>query len=304
MIPTYRPELALLRQTLESVLQQDPGADQMQIEVVDDCSPDANVGEMVKAIAGTRVKVTQTPKNLGLAGSWNVCIERARGQWVHILHHDDYVLPDFYMRLRRVAEQHPEAALIASRCFLVDDQGIILGATPRVEALESGGRAVECFFYSNPIQCPGVAIRRKFYEVQGGFRTDLLFVLDVEMWARAVGLEGGVVISDVLACYRTAQGQATSRLERSGDSLRDVERLIEIYAGRYPTFDPRRSLKQLCEKAFDQTRQFSKMGDVEAANASRYFWKTSTPLHMRLMVIAHRLLLTIARRIASPRLDC
>jgi len=39
MIPTYRPKEIFLRQTLESVFQQDPRADEMQIEVVDDCSP-------------------------------------------------------------------------------------------------------------------------------------------------------------------------------------------------------------------------------------------------------------------------
>src|ERR1035437_3749048 len=73
MIPTYRSQETFLRKTLESVLQQDPGADQMQIEVVDDCSPDVNVGKIVETIAGARVKVTGTQKNLGLAGCFNTC---------------------------------------------------------------------------------------------------------------------------------------------------------------------------------------------------------------------------------------
>src|ERR1035441_1558771 len=91
---------AFLRKTLESVLQQDAGADTMQIEVVDDGSPEGNVEAMVKSIAGARVQISRTPKNLGLAGCWNTCIERARGQWVHLLHHDDYVLPGFYAQLK------------------------------------------------------------------------------------------------------------------------------------------------------------------------------------------------------------
>jgi cellulose synthase/poly-beta-1,6-N-acetylglucosamine synthase-like glycosyltransferase len=41
MIPAYRPDAGYLRQALESVLQQAPGPEQMQIEVVDDCSSDA-----------------------------------------------------------------------------------------------------------------------------------------------------------------------------------------------------------------------------------------------------------------------
>jgi GT2 family glycosyltransferase len=297
MIPTYRPQEAFLRKTLESVLQQDAGADTMQIEVVDDGSPEGNVEAMVKSIAGARVQISRTPKNLGLAGCWNTCIERARGQWVHLLHHDDYVLPGFYAQLKESMEKHPGVALVASRCFSVDEQDVILDVSPRVPELESGKRAVECFFYANPIQCPGVVMRREFYEAHGGFRPDLFFVLDVEMWARAVGLVGGVVLPEVLACFRTSEGQTTSRLERSGESLRDVRRLIEIYASQYPEFDRQRSLRQLCEKTLEQARNFSKAGDAEAARANWDFWRT-LPATLRLTVFASRLALTLSRRLA------
>jgi glycosyltransferase involved in cell wall biosynthesis len=38
MIPTYNPRANYLEETLNKVLQQDPGPEQMQIEVVYDCS--------------------------------------------------------------------------------------------------------------------------------------------------------------------------------------------------------------------------------------------------------------------------
>jgi glycosyltransferase involved in cell wall biosynthesis len=243
------------------------------------------------------VKVSRTPQNLGLAGGWNTCIERACGQWVHLLHHDDFVLPGFYARMRAVAEAHPEVALVACRNFSVDEQGIILGVSPRVAELEPGGRAVESFLYANPIQCPGVVVRRAFYEAHGGFRPDLLFVLDVEMWARAIGLAGGVVIPEVLVCYRSSQGQATNRLVRSGESLRDVERLMQIYAERYPDYDRKLFTLYFCDKTFDQARLFSKTGDLEAAKANWSFWNKNFPKTMRLSVLASRVALTIARRL-------
>ena len=55
--------------------------DQMQIEVIDDASPNGAPTEFVRKIAGERVKVHCEPRNLGLAGIWNRCIERARGEW-------------------------------------------------------------------------------------------------------------------------------------------------------------------------------------------------------------------------------
>jgi len=55
MIPTYKARPDYLEETLKSVLQQDPGPAQMQIEVVDDCSPDGAPEELVRRVAGNRV---------------------------------------------------------------------------------------------------------------------------------------------------------------------------------------------------------------------------------------------------------
>ena len=82
----YNPPLPYLEETLRCVLDQDAGADQMQIEVIDDASPNGAPMEFIRKLAGERVTVHCEPRNLGLAGIWNRCIERARGEWVHILH--------------------------------------------------------------------------------------------------------------------------------------------------------------------------------------------------------------------------
>jgi len=104
MIPSYNPRAAYLEETLRSVLAQDPGPERMQIEVVDDCSPEVDLAALVKAIAGERVQLSRTERNLGLAGCWNACIERSRGEWVHILHQDDWVLPGFYARFESLSK--------------------------------------------------------------------------------------------------------------------------------------------------------------------------------------------------------
>ena len=48
MIPTYNPRADYLEETLWSVLKQDPGPDQMQIEVVDDCWAAHTASEVVR----------------------------------------------------------------------------------------------------------------------------------------------------------------------------------------------------------------------------------------------------------------
>lgn len=281
MIPVYRPPETYLRQCLESVLQQDPGSDQMHIEVVDDCSPGVDVAVLVASIGGQRIKFSQTPKNLGLAGCWNTCIERARGGWVHILHQDDYVLPGFYTALAEAAARHPDACLLATRSFLVDGASIITGVTPRVTALENGGRQVEDFFYGNPIQCPGVVVRRDFYQSKGGFRTDLRFTLDCEMWVRAISQGGGVVLPQVLACYRTTQANESSRLWRGAENLRDMQRLNELLAAAHPQFSRHKSLTLLAYLAANQIQFFKQNGDREAQAANTAFWRQEIPFKYR-----------------------
>ena len=63
MIPTYNCA-GYLRETLASVLAQGPGPDQMQIEVVDDCSTD-DPQAIVDELAPTRVSFHQQPENRG-----------------------------------------------------------------------------------------------------------------------------------------------------------------------------------------------------------------------------------------------
>ena len=105
MIPTYSPRAEYLEETLKSVLQQDPGPEQMQIEVIDDGSMDKTASEITRRVGAGRVTFHAEPQNRGLANTWNRCLERARGDWVHILHQDDFVLPGFYDLLRKGAQQ-------------------------------------------------------------------------------------------------------------------------------------------------------------------------------------------------------
>ncbi len=262
--------------------------DKMHIEVVDDCSPKVDVMAMVREIAGDRIKISQTPKNLGLAGCWNACIERARGEWVHILHQDDYVLPGFYQRLALAAKEHPDVTLLATRSFLVDGNGIIVMLTKRLPELENGGHGIDNFYYDTPLQCAGVAVKREFYENHGGFLSSLVFLLDREMWVRAISLGGGVVTPETLACYRVGGGTETGRLAQTGEDLGDMERLNQIFAKRYPGFDQKKAARHLCSWAFDLATGFARNGNTQAAESHLNYWKTHAPVQLRLRKLGRK----------------
>jgi glycosyltransferase involved in cell wall biosynthesis len=235
MMPAYRPDAAYLRQALESVLQQAPGPEQMQIEVVDDCSPGVDVAALVKAIAGKRVEFSRTPKNLGLAGCWNTCIERARGEWVHILHQDDLVLTGFYEKLKAGCQSKAAPGLVYCRHAFVDGDGHRLGLSG-MDAREPGNleNPLPHLALRQRIQTPAVAVRRSVYEALGGFRSDLAFALDWEMWCRIARQHPVWYEPAILAWYRIHASAETARLRLAGSDIDDIRKCIEIVGDYLP----------------------------------------------------------------------
>src|SRR5262249_61605934 len=98
MIPTYEPK-RYLGQAIESVLAQDTGADEMQIEVVDDGSTEVDVERLVRNMAGDRVAFHRRSERGGVCVSWETCIWGARGHLGYILHPERLGFPGFYARL-------------------------------------------------------------------------------------------------------------------------------------------------------------------------------------------------------------
>jgi len=271
MIPTYNSG-EYLRKTLQSVMAQDRGPERMEIEVVDHCSTEGDPEALVKAVCGSRVAFYRRPKNEGAVANFNACIQRSRGRLIHILHSDDYVLPGFYAEIERLAELYAEVALLATRCFFVDENGIITGVTTRVPELEKGGRSVNTLYYATSMQFPAVVIRREFYEAHGGYMPSLVHTCDREMWARAVSSEGGVISTNVLACYRESPSNESAAVGRSGENVRDFLRLAEVFRKRYPGFSSRRARQIAAHMALRQARRFSALNDTDSAKSNWRLW--------------------------------
>lgn len=233
MIPTYNCTY-LFEQALRSVLDQDPGPDRMQIAVVDDCSTGGRHEEIVRKIAPTRVELHRQPANLGLSGNWNACIARSRGRWVHILHQDDYVLPGFYERLAR-ADEHLEVGAAFCRHTVIDGDGRDLRLTslerPTAGVLIDWLRTISRHQH---IQFASILVRRSVYEHLGGFRSDLIYALDWEMWVRISANYPVWYEPEILACYRVSEGTESTRLKRNGRDISDLHKTIGIVSSYLP----------------------------------------------------------------------
>jgi glycosyltransferase involved in cell wall biosynthesis len=122
MIPTYNCA-HFLRQTLATVLAQDPRPEIMQIEVVDDCSTQDDPAAVIDELGHGRVLFYRQPQNVGHTRNFDTCLKRSRGRLIHLLHGDDYVREGFYRKMQRAFEEHPEIGAAFCRFISMDEHG-------------------------------------------------------------------------------------------------------------------------------------------------------------------------------------
>jgi len=264
MIPIYNAREDYLRETLQSVLCQDPGIDEMQIEVLDNCSTIGDPEALVREIGGGRILFHRQTHNLGTGGNFNACIERARGRWVHILHGDDTVRPEFYRRARSDIEAHPEVAAALCRIIYMDEDGQWTGLSD----LESRRRGVLDSGFAwrqlldQRIQFVGMVVARSTYEELGGFRPSLPHCLDWDMWKRIALAKPIHYEPEPLACFRLHEGADSSRLIATAANVTEERRSIVYSCASLPA-----------GQAMPARRAALKAAGVRAARRARLLWK-------------------------------
>lgn len=235
MIPAYNCA-AFLPQAIQSVLQQDPGRDMMQIEVIDDHSTDTDVEKLVKEIGKGRVSYYRQPHNVGSLRNFETCLNRSTGKYIHLLHGDDCVLDGFYKKIALLFEQFPEAGAAFTNFSYMDDQGVKLSMTNGNLLKEDG--IIENFLLKiakhQLVQPPAIVVRREVYEKHGGFFA-AHFGEDWEMWSRIASHYPVAYAPERLALYRVSNSASISgKSFVTGQNIKDILKIIDIIQGYLP----------------------------------------------------------------------
>jgi glycosyltransferase involved in cell wall biosynthesis len=233
-IPVWNPRPEYLATAVRSVLDlsgQDSG---IEIEIVDDCSPNFDPVCFATAFPPGSISVHRNTRRLGIAGNWNVCVSRARGRWIHLLHQDDFLLPGFYTALRHGMDDPMVGAAFCASYF-TDASGA--GWAPRlIPATEAGilDHWEKHVFIRLSIQCSAIVVRRDVYEAVGSFDTGFRYALDWDMWKRIAVRYPIWFHPEPLAGYRMHSESETSRQIRDGSHLAEIFRSIEHSATLLP----------------------------------------------------------------------
>jgi glycosyltransferase involved in cell wall biosynthesis len=248
MIPVYNGA-QYLPDALLSVLIQSLPEENMQIEVVDDASTDADVKEIVERIGKGRIKYYRQEVNVGSLRNFETCLNRSKGEIVHLLHGDDRVRPGFYKKISGLFAQYPEVGAAFCRYNYIDEKG--------AEKLKHPAEMAEDGILENwllriaeacSIQYVSIAVKREVYERLGSFY-GLIYGEDWEMWVRIARIYQVAYTPEILADYRSHDSSITGNKFLNGGVLKDMKQVIELIRNYIPEAKRRTARKMAIKKA-------------------------------------------------------
>ena len=184
-VPTFNDE-ATIEATLQSLLQQTLAP--RRIVVVDDGSTDGTT----EIVAGFErcggVELRRNAKNLGLVGNWNECIRRCDGDYLLILHSDDWLHPTAVSQLDSLLNVTSSLGLIGLGAkFFETPTESTCTAWSNAEALGEftvSETTPDRIVTALSLICSSVVVSRRAYEMVGMFSDEFPYSPDEEMWVR------------------------------------------------------------------------------------------------------------------------
>ncbi len=194
----------------------------IEIILVDDNSSDNSL-EIASQYAD-QIRILKNPTNLGQPQNTNKCVDLSRGEYVVILHSDDFLLPDFAAKLAPLLDEHPDAVMAVGERLLVDadSRQEIIAPFYNGNYLIPGLSQAKVFMMSSFLPCQ-VLVRRSVFQSVGGVDVRHIINLDGLLWFKCA-LKGNIAyIQDPVAGYRIHSQQTTARYNRT------INHLMEYY---------------------------------------------------------------------------
>lgn len=229
--------------TLRSVAAQTRRPD--RVVVLDNGSTDGT-REAACLVREIQLEWRVNDRNLGMFGNMNRALQwAAETDYLHLLHADDLIRPDFYRRMEGVLEGLPGRGLGYCVSGFIDEAGqpSRLGRRWQTafEDAQEPVRFLELRAELRPIVCPAVLLKTARQRAPVLFREDLPQLADLVFWAEWVAAVGQVrCVPEKLADYRVHPASATranaARLQSFVlDEWKAIEQVEGLRARTRPT---------------------------------------------------------------------
>lgn len=114
VIPTYK-RLETLKEAVNSALLQTYNRLLDVVIVEDNPESDTPIERYVMSLEDNKIRYYKNSQNLGLVGNFNRAVSLAAGEYVVLLHDDDFLFPDYLERMERVVRKYKNADIICPR---------------------------------------------------------------------------------------------------------------------------------------------------------------------------------------------
>lgn len=180
-IPTYN-QVLYLKKLLDSIANQT--FKDFEIVITDD-SPDDAVLNLIKSYQfGSKIKYFKNSSRLGPPKNWNESIRQASGQYIKIMHHDDwFTYNDSLEQFVQMMDSNPESDLAFSSVLVHNDfdgsQRLHNVSEDKIEKLKYEPTSI---FFSNLIGPPSAIIFKKI--INQYFDEELKWIVDIDFFIK------------------------------------------------------------------------------------------------------------------------
>ncbi len=217
IVPVYRTAPAILEKTVRSVL--DQSYPEWELWLVDDCSQSPELDALLECLAASdpRIRIVRLPVNGGISRASNAALDKATGEWIALLDHDDELAGDALYHIVDALNREPEADIIYSDEDHIDEAGF------RSDPFFKPDWSPDLILSENYV-CHLMAFRRDLCTTVGGFRSEYDLSQDHDVLLRMSRQARKIVhIPRVLYHWRTdvhSIDRASNQRERALDSSR------------------------------------------------------------------------------------
>lgn len=198
IIPT-RNRAAYLNHAIASVYAQ--SYKNFEIIVIDDGSQD-NTKDIVRTFDQRLSYLFQ--KHAGVSAARNHGIQEARGEYIALLDDDDLYAPQKLQRNIEYFSRHPEVIWLCSGFGFINAEGTLLPRAPIIpEKEEVTLHDIALFAF---IHTSSVIVRKRCFEIVGGFPKGSKVSEDYHMWAKLLTHGKGAALKECLTFFRQHKG--------------------------------------------------------------------------------------------------
>lgn len=237
-VPTYNGG-QFLSETLECVAAQTFG--DIEILIVDDGSIDDTLDIAQRfAVRDSRARVIRNAQRAGSsARNANVCVGRARGEWIKFLYQDDLMSPRCLELMRDAGRRGP---LVISRHGYRFEPDVDDSTRKTYESLPTLDESLPGDFAGPDAFCNAVLnhweinfigptsssfIRRDCFDRYGLFDPDIATFPDLEYWIRVGSNEGIAIVTDPMVTFRV-HGKSISASRNDPTNPRQYQYSLEL----------------------------------------------------------------------------